>query len=142
MSEYEKNLRDAYVKVLEETGGISSEEFADRTRRSHMLNDGSELINIVNDFLKYRYDPNVRGLSDKYRHAMINCLASQRGIKDSLRANNLSRLREFFDVLSEQNTPDASEQDMYANKIGQLLGLKYPEGDCDELIQRYIKKTY
>ncbi|MBO4294714.1 MAG: hypothetical protein J5896_04645 [Alphaproteobacteria bacterium] len=57
-------------------------------------------------------------------------------------ANKLSRLREYYDVYSKANTPEASEQDMFANKIGQLLGLKYPNGDCDEMVQRYIKKTY
>ena len=25
---------------------------------------------------------------------------------------------------------------LYANKIGRLLGGKYPKGDCDELVQR------
>ena len=142
MSDYEKDLREAYVKALEDTGGMTDEDWIYRTRNSHMLNDGSEVFGIVKDFLKYRYDPSVRGLNDKYRHAMINCLASQRGIKDSIRANNLSRLREFYDVYSGDNTPESSEQDMFANKIGQLLGLKYPNGDCDEMVQRYIKKTY
>lgn len=142
MSDYEKDLKKAYIKALADTGGMSDDEWIERTRNSHMLNDGSEVIGILKDFLNYRYNPKVRGLSDKYRHAMINCLASQRGIKDSIRANNLSRLREFFDVHLGSNTPESSEQDMMANKIGQLLGLKYPNGDCDEMVQRYIKKQY
>lgn len=142
MSEYGNDLRKAYAMALEDTGGMSDEDWANRTRNSHMLNDFSQLNNIANDFIRFRYNPKYRGLSDKYRHAMINCLASQRGIKDSMLANKLSRLREFYDVYSGENTPEASEQDMFANKIGQLLGLKYPNGDCDEMVQRYIKKTY
>ena len=31
---------------------------------------------------------------------------------------------------------------LYANKIGRLLGGKYPKGDCDELVQRYIDRHY
>ena len=34
-----------------------------------------------------------------------------------------------------------SKGDNYANLIGRLLGRKYPNGDCNELIQKYIKKT-
>lgn len=31
---------------------------------------------------------------------------------------------------------------MAANYLGRYLGLKYPEGDCDEMVQRYIRKVY
>lgn len=28
----------------------------------------------------------------------------------------------------------------YANNLGRYLGFKYPDGDCDEMVQRYISK--
>ena len=40
------------------------------------------------------------------------------------------------------NTLDSSIADNYANKIGRLLGKKYPNKSCDTLIQKYIKKHY
>ena len=52
-----------------------------------------------------------------------------------------SDLREWNDVRTGSNTIDTSKGDNYANLIGRLLGSKYPNGDCNELIQKYIKKT-
>ena len=62
--------------------------------------------------------------------------------KEAIEADNLSRFKEFYDILLKKNTPEESSEDMYANKIGRYLGYKYPQGDCDELVQRYIKKIY
>lgn len=53
-----------------------------------------------------------------------------------------SNLREWNDMRTGSNTLDSSEGDQYANKIGRFLGSKYPEEDCDELIQRYINRRY
>ena len=83
-----------------------------------------------------------KGLSDKYKHAYINCVNAQRGLMSSLWAENLSGLKEYHDVKSGANTPLASYEDMDANLTGKFLGIKYPESDCDELVQRYFKKLW
>ena len=82
------------------------------------------------------------GLSDKYKHAYINCSASQNGKGGADVATIVSGIREWNDIRTGANSLDSSQGDQYANQIGRLLGGKYPNGDCDELIQRYIKKYY
>lgn len=81
-------------------------------------------------------------VTDKYKHALMNCQSAQYGQGGSDIAELFSNLRELYDTKSGANTLDSSEGDQYANKIGRLLGSKYPEGDCDELVQRYIKKNW
>ena len=139
--DYNEDMKKAFIEMLRNEGQLTDEEIANRARNSHFVTGGT-IINLLTDFAKYRYNKEYNQTSDKYRHALINCLASQRGVKDAIRADQASRLREFSDVMTGSNTQEASNDDMYANLIGRYLGLKYPEGDCDELVQRYIKKTY
>ena len=73
---------------------------------------------------------------------MINCQPAQYGRGGEFVAGQASFLREMNDLIRGKNTLDSSIVDNYANRIGRLLGRKYPEGDCDELIQRYINKKY
>lgn len=40
-----------------------------------------------------------------------------------------------------EGTQQDSGKDMDANLTGRFLGIKYPDGDCDELVQRYYKKN-
>ena len=80
-------------------------------------------------------------VSDKYKHAFMNCSASQYGQGGADVAKLASDLREWNDIRTGANSLDSSQGDQYANQIGRLLGSKYPNGDCDELIQRYIKKN-
>lgn len=72
----------------------------------------------------------------------MNCNASQYGQGGADIAKLASNLRELFDVLSGSNTLDSSNEDQYANKIGRLLGGKYPDEDCNELVEKYIKRFY
>ena len=81
-------------------------------------------------------------VTDKYKHAYMNCAAAQYGQGGADIATLASNLREWNDVRTGSNTLDSSQGDQYANKIGRLLGGKYPKGDCDELVQRYIKKNW
>ena len=48
----------------------------------------------------------------------------------------------MLNPLPHQDTLDRSHADQYANKIGRLLGTKYPNGDCDVIVQNYINKHY
>ena len=72
-------------------------------------------------------------------------LQQNRALQDkivSLIKETLQETRqEWNDVRTGSNTIDTSQGDNYANLIGRLLGSKYPNGDCNELIQKYIKKT-
>ena len=80
--------------------------------------------------------------TDKYKHAMMNCNAAQYGQGGADIAGSFSNLREWYDQTTGANTLDSSEGDQYANRVGRLLGGKYPNGDCDALVQRYIKKNW
>lgn len=95
-------------------------------------------INLVSNFSNMR----KMNVTDKYKHAMMNCNAAQYGQGGTDIATLASNLREWNDKRTGSNTLDSSNGDQYANKIGRLLGGKYPNGDCDELIQRYIKKNW
>ena len=94
--------------------------------------------NIVNDY----FDVNPLKLTDKYKHAYINCHAAQNGKGGADIAKFLSSAKEFYDVTFGNNTQDASDADNYANRIGRVLGTKYPKGNCNELVGKYIKKQW
>ena len=79
-------------------------------------------------------------MSDKYKHAVINCEAAQYGEGGYDIATLVSWGKEARDVWTGQNTKDSSESDNYANKIGRLLGTKYPNDDCQVIVQKYIDK--
>ena len=81
-------------------------------------------------------------VTDKYKHAYMNCSAAQYGQGGADVAMLASNLREWYDKKVGKNTLDSSEGDQYANRIGRFLGSKYPKGDCDELVQRYIDRRY
>ena len=94
-------------------------------------------MNIIGNFS----DMKKMKVTDKYKHAMMNCNAAQYGQGGADIATLASNLREWNDKRTGSNTLDSSSGDQYANKIGRLLGSKYPDGDCDELVQRYIEKN-
>ena len=79
-------------------------------------------------------------MSDKYKHAVINCEAAQYGEGGNDMAKLVSWGKEARDVWTGQNTNDSSASDNYANKIGRLLGTKYPNDDCQVIVKKYIDK--
>ena len=80
--------------------------------------------------------------TDKYKHAYINCHAAQLGQGGVNAAEDIADIKEFYDVSTGGNTQDESLADNYANRIGRALGAKYPKGDCNALVEKYIKKHY
>ena len=80
-------------------------------------------------------------ITDKYKHAFMNCNAAQYGQGGADISKLASNIKEIYDTKTGANSLDSSQGDQYANQIGRLLGCKYPNGDCDELVQRYIKKN-
>lgn len=131
------DINEMYAKALEDTGGYSLDEIRDRTKNSHILDYGA-LYKIAKGYFDHK---NLKE-HDKYKHALINCLAAQSGTGGVLESSFLSGLRELYDVKSGKNTEESSREDDVANQIGRLLGFKYPDGDCDEMVQRYIPKKY
>ena len=125
-------------KAIKQEGNMTQEDLKKLARKGS-LTPLLAPFPIAKDFIDYRY---TKGLSDKYKHAYINCVNAQRGLMSSLWAENLSGLKEYHDVKSGANTPLASYEDMDANLTGEFLGIKYPESDCDELVQRYFKKLW
>ena len=96
---------------------------------------GIDAVNNYQDLKNARY-------TDKYKHALINCKAAQSGLGGYDLVNVFSNFKEDRDISSKRNTLDSSQADQYANKIGRLLGTKYPNGDCDVIVQNYINKHY
>ena len=96
---------------------------------------GIDAVNNYQDLKNVRY-------TDKYKHALINCKAAQSGLGGYDLVNTFSNFKENRDISSGRNTLDSSQADQYANKIGRLLGTKYPNGDCDVIVQNYINKHY
>lgn len=91
---------------------------------------------MISDYFKYH----PQKINDKYKHAVINCRAAQKGVGGMSIADILSGLKEKRDVLSHKNTVDESALDQEANQIGRFLGIKYPKENCDVLVQKYIQK--
>ncbi|MCX4348526.1 MAG: hypothetical protein OSJ76_01940 [Alphaproteobacteria bacterium] len=130
-----KSKNEALAELLMQEGALTGHEIADRTRKQSIF-DPAVFWETYKNFNHYR----PLRLNDKYKHAMMNCLASQRGTGALLGIDILSRLKEKFDVLSGNNTQKESDEDMKANEIGRFLGYKYPEGNCDEMVRKYIRK--
>lgn len=135
MSGYEEDIRQAYIRAMQDTGGITTDEISDSTRSPHII-DYKALLGMIKGF-KEHYPLAEK---DKYKHALLNCIAAQNGVGGALISSYLSGLRELSDVTLGRNTKEASDEDQVANDIGRLVGFKYPKGDCDELVRRYIKK--
>ena len=121
---------------------VQQQEGDIKPQRQNMLGYGaSGVIGGVKTLYNYlRLQP--KSYTDKYKHAVINCSASQSGEAGYDLANAFSNFKEDRDISSGGNTLDSSQADQYANKIGRLLGTKYPNGDCDEIVQRYINKRW
>lgn len=130
-----ENMHKTFDKMMQNEGMLTDKEIADRTRNSHII-DFNAAKNIVKNFVKYR----PLALNDKYKHAMTNCEAAQKGTGGSLISGFLSGLKEIYDIKSKNNTLYESYEDNKANEIGRYLGYKYPNGDCDEMVRQYIKK--
>ena len=96
-------------------------------------------INIINGYTNIKN----RNITDKFKHALLNCQSAQYGYGGHNLASLLSDVKELSDVyITKQNTLDESDADNYANKIGRLVGTKYPNGNCEDILQQYIKKQY
>ncbi len=127
--------KKVYDNVVRNEGNYQPQE-------QNMLDYVISAIKAVPDMLNNYVNLKDVKLADKYKHAFINCNASQYGQGGADVAELASNIRETYDRTTGANTLDSSMGDQYANKIGQLLGSKYPNGDCSELIQRYIKRKY
>ena len=92
----------------------------------------------IYNFITLRSKP----YTDKYKHSLINCKSAQSGKGGYDAIKVFSDYKEHDDVSSGANTIDSSLADQYANKTGRLLGTKYPSGDCDEMVQKYINKKW
>ncbi len=124
--------KDVYENVVNNEGNVSpqSQNIFDYTNSA--IRGG---INMAKNFLPLH----KMNVTDKYKHALMNCQTSQYGKGGSDIASLASNIKEAYDIVKGSNTIDSSQGDQYANKIGRLMGTKYPKEDCDELIKKYIK---
>ena len=105
----------------------------------NIIDIGKQAYNIYQDYKEYY----PLRLNDKYKHAVINCRAAQRGQTGEDLVTLLSRLKEFSDVnLLKSNTLTESIQDSQANALGRSLGRLYKDGNCEEMVSKHIKRNY
>lgn len=133
--ESEEDGKKVYENVVDKEGVASKTKQNILEYLLSAIQGGSYLIENFSDMKKLK-------VTDKFKHAYMNCNASQYGQGGADIAKLASNLRELFDVRTGSNTLDSSNGDQYANKIGRVLGSKYPNGDCDEIIQKYVKKNW
>ncbi len=131
----EKEGKKIYDYVLQKEG---KGNFKNQNLLDYTLSAAKGATNIGKNFIPMK----KMKVTDKFKHAVMNCKAAQFGEGGVDIAKLASDLREWLDVKTGSNTLDSSNADDYANKIGRLLGRKYPHGDCNEIIQKYIKKNW
>ncbi|MBE6445168.1 MAG: hypothetical protein E7019_03830 [Alphaproteobacteria bacterium] len=127
--------KQVFNNVVNEEGNTSPENQNIYDYANSAIKGG---MNLVKNYLPIR---NMNA-TDKYKHALMNCQASQYGKGGADMVNLASNIKETYDIVKGINSIDSSQGDQYANKIGRLMGTKYPNEDCDELIKRYIKKFW
>ena len=101
-------------KAIKQEGNITHEDLKKLARK----NGYTPLLApfpIIKDFASLY---NNKKLTDKYKHAYVNCVNAQKGLMNSLWSANLSGLKEYSDVKLGTNTPIASYEDMDANLTG------------------------
>ena len=111
-------------------------------QNQNMLNYGISAVQGGYNLLRNYFPLKELNVTDKYKHALMNCQPSQYGQGGADIAELASNIRETHDRMTGSNSLDNSIGDQYANMIGRLLGSKYPDGDCNALIQKYIKRKY
>ena len=111
-------------------------------QNQNMLNYGISAVQGGYNLLRNYFPLKELNVTDKYKHALMNCQPSQYGQGGADIAELASNIRETHDRMTGSNSLDNSMGDQYANMIGRLLGSKYPDGDCNALIQKYIKRKY
>ena len=129
----EKEGKDVYDYVINQIGG------------EHYPNVQTSLryfLSLMGASGKMYFDKNKlenQKITDKFKHALINCEATKFGRGGYDAAKFLSALKEKQDVKSKRNTLDESRADDYANKIGRQIGLKYPYGSCVDNLKKIIR---
>ena len=129
----EKEGKDVYDYVINQIGG------------EHYPNVQTSLryfLSLIGASGKMYFDKNKlanQKITDKFKHALINCEATKFGRGGYDAARFLSALKEWKDVESKSNTIDESNADNYANKIGRQIGLKYPYGSCEDNLKKIIQ---
>ena len=99
----------------------------------------NSLKQIYQDYKKYA----PMKINDKYKHALLNCRAAQRGPLAENLITNLSRLKEFSDVyITKSNTEQESFEDTQANTFGRSLGRFNKNGNCEEMVQQRYKRNF
>ena len=99
----------------------------------------NSLKKIYQDYKKYA----PMKINDKYKHALLNCRAAQRGPLAENLITNLSRLKEFSDVyITKSNTEQESFEDTQANTFGRSLGRFNKNGNCEEMVQQRYKRNF
>ncbi len=122
-----------YDNVVEQEGEHYPETQSPSDYRMSAIESAYELSKKYNKIKDYVW-------TDKFKHALLNCLAAQYGQGGYDVATAFANAKEMFDLVRFDNTLEESQGDQYANKIGRLLGTKYPTEDCETLISPYIKK--
>ena len=128
--------KNVYSKIREQENFTSSSW---QNPISYLYSGAAGLGSLIGN---YRQISSDKALTDKYKHALMNCSSAQYGTGGVHSAQAASWFGEQADLLRGKNSLDSSNADNYANKIGRGLGSKYPDEDCDDLVRRYIRKYW
>lgn len=110
-------------------------------KNKNIFEIGRQAKNIYHAYKEYE----PLRMNDKYKYAMLNCRAAQRGQAAEDLVTLLSRLKEYNDVnlrTKGKNTWNESIQDSQANAFGRSLGRFYEDGNCEEMVSKSIKRNY
>ena len=78
--------------------------------------------------------------NDKYKHALISCEQSQKGLREAVAIAGGGAKKEVEDLFSGRNNFSESWRDLKADAYGVVKGRFNQKGNCDELVQRKYKK--
>ena len=77
---------------------------------------------------------------DKYKHALISCESSQRGIVEAGTVGVLGIGKEIKDNFTGRNDLQESWEDIKADGYGIYRGFTSRRGNCDEMVQTKYRK--
>ena len=145
MSEYEKNLRNAYVKALE---SAITAPYEASSNLGEFVADGL----IAYDFLKKmkgtnkklinKYGKNIGSAdgTDDYYHPMLQCYLSRISPESEVNGITLGYLKEFADYIRKipfkkhNEIIKDSKKDLQNNSFGSSIGKIFRDIPCVELL--------
>ncbi len=81
-----------------------------------------------------------QAINDKYKHAYISCIEAQKGGTEAAVVAAGGLYKEYIDQKKKSNTLSENWNDIKADVYGIYQGRRFPNGDCNKLVQKKYKK--